>query len=131
MSSIQITVVDAALNDFAVANLAVDPASVQAGGSTTVSFDQTYAGNSVTTLDPKYDIHLSSNTTWGDADDVTLENYIYSSLNKDNTSNPKSVGVTIPLATTSGSWYILVMADSYENFDESDEILFYILTMVT
>ncbi len=84
------------IHDFYFQNLTLPINPVQAGEQTYVSFDQTYFGNSSTLLTSYYQINLSSNSIWGDGDDVVLNQNFFSRLSATVSTEHESRDITIP-----------------------------------
>jgi YVTN family beta-propeller protein len=65
--------------------------------------------------------HLSSNTTFGDGDDVAFTTTRSVTSLASGATNTATTGLTIPAAAPLGTYYICVMADSASTVGESNE----------
>lgn len=107
-------------NDFYISNASLSNTSVAAGASVTANCRQNYSGNSTSTVVSTMHYVLSSNTTFGDMDDVYLTDDI-SGLHSGNLYSQESATLHVPSGTVAGSYYILFVADAPQNFAESNE----------
>ena len=93
--------------------------NVQAGSSTTVSFNimnqgSAQAGGSTTSIHLSKDNSYNGNAIW-------ISDYSTSSIAASSSTGTKSKSVTIPSNTQAGNYYILVSADGGDDIDESKE----------
>lgn len=104
--------------DLTVSTPALTPSTTSAGEDVSVEATITNGG----TADSgsfTAGIYLSTNATW-DSRDTRLTSWSEASLAPGATSDVSRT-VTIPSATSSGTWYVLVVADTAEVVSEPDE----------
>lgn len=113
-----ISVTEPARPDLVVQNQNVNPSILEAGSSTYISCtvkNQGSGSGSSSTL--KY--YLSSNTTYGSGDTYLGDDDV-GSLSSGGTST-ESATLSIPSGTSTGTWYILFLADANSQVSESNE----------
>ena len=118
----KITIKEAPIHDFAIENVQLSADTLMQGQSLSVEFDQVYYGNSTEDLNPSYEVYLSSDSII-DANDTKkcwdgCGSYGYSS------ANPKQGLLTvfsIPTTLEPGTYYLIVVADYGNRFEETDE----------
>ncbi len=109
-----------AFNDFYIENASVTPTSVLAGETVDVSCDQYFSGNTLNAdlADPYVGYYLSTNTSFSSSNDIYLGED-YSGIGSDDLYDGESATLTIPSGTSSGTYYILFVAD-YTNLVSED-----------
>jgi len=101
--------------DLAITNVDFSVSSLCAGNTISIEYDiANIGGASASTSNVK--CYLSSNNTYS-AGDVLLNTSSISSLSS-NASNSKTITVAIPAGTTTGTWYILLIADADNTITE-------------
>ncbi len=117
-SLILVTAIPGPAPDLIVENAALDPATVNAGESTSATCDVVNDGDSLAdarTL--KY--YLSEDTQWDDADTYLASDAVGSLAIGG--SSPQIEELDIPPGTAAGDYYILFFADADSVVNESDE----------
>lgn len=105
--------------DIIVSNTSATPNNVDC--TVEVTADQTYSGNQLDADLPSFDLeyYLSTDCTY-DGGDVLLGNDV-SGLGSDDPVNSESSTLTIPGGTSSGTYYILFVADADNELTTEDE----------
>jgi len=115
---VQITVTEPP-PDLIVETPTANPATIEAGLSTSLSSTVRNTGAGTTGTSSKEGYYLSTNTTYG-AGDTYLGYSLVNTLDAGATSQETSI-VTIPSNTSAGTYYILFFADYENTITESNE----------
>jgi len=107
--------------DLVIENLAVSPASVIPGGSTTVSHNVANRGTVTVTETYTDRIYLSANQIYDAADILLGTSHGHTADLAPNATHSNSQAVTIPAGTAPGNYFILVRADALGAVVESNE----------
>ena len=107
--------------DIFLTNVSISSATVNAGSDVNASATMNYSGNQLDSDLPsfKLDYYISTDCNLS-SDDIFLDDDA-SSLGSDDPTNDETQDLTIPANTPSGSYYILFVADSDDELNESNE----------
>ena len=105
-------------NDFYISNERIDKTSFSAGEYIRVDCNQYYSGQE-SSLRPSVGYFISTNSTW-DSSDVLLGEDL-SSLSSTDVEDDEGGTFTIPGNLSSGSYYLLFVADYKKEYSESNE----------
>ena len=107
--------------DIFLTNVSISSATVNAGSDVNASATMNYSGNQLDSELPsfKLDYYISTDCNLS-SDDIFLDDDA-SSLGSDDPTNDETQDLTIPANTPSGSYYILFVADSDDELNESNE----------
>lgn len=119
---IQITVLPPPAEDVWITNATATPTSIQAGSAVDVTADQNYSGIVLDADLPSIDLdyYLSSDCIL-DPNDYLFPTSDISGIGSDDPSESESATLTIPLATATGTYYILFVGDADGEVIENDE----------
>lgn len=117
---ISITVTEnTSLPDLILSFYGASPSTINAGGSTSLTFNLTNSGEASAGSNTT-EIYLSSNTTCENYMDEYLGSYNFGSINVGE-NNTTGMTVTIPPETEVGTWYIVARVDANDEVNESNE----------
>lgn len=108
-------------DNFSLSNTSISGNPIVAGDNVTVQVSQNYSGSQTSSVlaDPTVSYYLSTDCNLS-SEDILLGSD-QSNIGSDNTTSVESSIVTIPNATSAGSYYILFVADANNDISESDE----------
>lgn len=107
-------------HDFYITNAWVSSTIIPVSTSFSLSCYQRYSGNSTSALSVQMQYVLSTDTEFGNGDDIPLSND-YSSLYASNLSEYESTSPALSSSTPAGKYYLLFVADAPNNFGETNE----------
>ncbi len=118
---IQIQVTCGGNDDIFLTNVSVSPTNAACGTEVTMSCTQNYSGNQLDTNLPTFDLdyYLSTNTILDNSDILLADDG--SGLGSDDPSNDENATVLIPSNISSGTYYILFVADAEDELSETNE----------
>ncbi|TKG95504.1 T9SS type A sorting domain-containing protein [Puteibacter caeruleilacunae] len=119
VASLSLNVTVPLTSDFYITELSVSPSNVNYNETIEIACRHNYEGNDPELKIPYVGFYLSSDKIL-DAEDMYLEDE-QSSLSSNDLQDPESSVVTIPEGLTSGTYYILAVADYKEAYVEVDE----------
>ncbi len=106
--------------DFYITNTSVSPSTISAGKSISVSCDQNYSGNISKEMKVYVGYYLSTDKDWDSGDELLSDDS--SDLSSSSPNRGENENLTIPSNVSSGTYYILFVADYKEDYGETNEL---------